>query len=826
MRDPHRRAWLETLARDTRHGLRRLGRDLRFTTAAVLILGFGTGANTAVFSLVNAVLFRRAPLPEADRLVNLYQRGANPGAQDGSSYPAYLDMAACTDVFAGVTAASIPHGVTYQHAGVLRRAVAEHASPTYLSVLGLRPSIGRWFTADDDARGAPVVAVIGHQTWTRRFGADPAVIGRAIRIDGVPATIVGVGPVGHDGTLDTGLVTDLWLPIASLDALGMARMLERRPDEAIFTVKARLRDGVTAAQAQASMDLLGRRLAADHPEEDPGRGIRVVASRDVLVHPQLDRVVEASASIVLALAGLVLAIACSNLATLLLVRGAARAREIGVRLAVGATRAQLVRQLLVEALLLAGAGAAAGCALAWAGMKWLRTAELPFAIDLALDARVLAFAIAVALATGIACGLAPALQATKLDLVPTLRGEGAAQAGGRRRLTLKSALVVVQVSVSVLLLGCASLFLQWAEAERTKPLGHAVDGVAMIETDSRFTGYSADQVRRLYDELQRRVAAIPGVEATALSPGLPVGMAARRIVLEGSTGDEASAVPAQTIEAGPGYLETLRIRLLHGRTFDARDSRDSPRVAVISESMARGYFGTVDAVGRRFRLEPVPGSWIEVIGVAGDLGTDITEPHPQQLYLSFEQSDDLPTTVLARTSHDAAELLAAMQRVVREVDATLPVTTARTMAQAREEARRGSQAITAALATLGTLGLMLASVGLYATIAFAVTRRSREIGIRLALGAPRASVVWGVTQGIAGLVGIGTLLGLAASALAAILLRAAYEPAPGVSLYRPNVDPVALLAIAGLVALVGVAAAFVPARRAAQLDPLAALRES
>ncbi len=825
MRDPHGRAsWLETLARDTMHGLRRLGRDYRFSLAAVLILGLGTGANTAVFSLVNAVLFRHASLPEADRLVNLYQRAADPGAQDGSSYPAYLDMAACSDVFAAATAASIPHGVTYQHAGTLRRAVAEHASPTYLSVLGLRPSLGRWFDTDEDARGAPVVAVIGHQTWTRGFGSDPGVIGRAIRIDGVPATIVGVGPAGHNGTLDTGLVTDFWLPIESLSARGMARMLERRPDEAIFSVRARLRDGVTVAQAQAAMDLLGQRLAADYPDEDPGRGISVVASRDVLVHPQLDRVVEASASIVLATAGLDLALARSNRATLLLGRGAARAREIGVRLAVGATRAQLVRQLLVETLLLAGAGAAAGCVLAWAGMQWLRTVELPFAIDLALDARVLAFAIAIALATGIACGLAPALRATKLRLVPTLRGEGDAQAADHRRLTLKNALIVVQVSVSVLLLGSASIFLQWAEAERTKPLGHAVDGIAMLETDSRFTGYSTEQARSLYDELRRRMAAIPGVEATALSPGLPIAMTARRLVLEGSAGDEASAVPAQAIAAGPGYLETLRIRLLHGRTFDARDRRDSPRVAVISETMARGYFGTVDAVGRRFRLESQPGSWIEVIGVAGDLGTDVAEPHPQQFYLSFAQSDELPNTVLARTSQDAAGLLVAMQRVLREVDATLPVTAARTMAQAREEARRGSQAITAALATLGTLGLVLASVGLYATIAFAVARRSREIGIRLALGAPATRVVWSVTQGIAGLVGIGTALGLASSALATILLRAAYAPAPGVSLYRPSLDPVALLAIAGIVVLVGVAAAFVPARRAALLDPLTALR--
>jgi hypothetical protein len=294
--------------------------------------------------------------------------------------------------------------------------------------------------------------------------------------------------------------------------------------------------------------------------------------------------------------------------------------------------------------------------------------------------------------------------------------------------------------------------------------------------------------------------------------------------MEGTAQDRQAAVAAVMISAGPGYLETLRIPLLLGRTFEARDRTDTPRVAVISETMARAYFGTVDAVGRRFRHESKPSPWIEVIGVAGDLGTDLAEPHPHQFYLSFTQSDARPTTIVARTSRDAADLLAAMQRELRALDETLPVTTATTMARAREDARRGSRMFTAALATLGMLGLLLASVGLYAVIAFAVARRSREIGIRLALGAPGLRVVWGVTRGVAGLVGIGTAVGLASSALAALLLRAFYSPAPGVALYRPSIDPVALLAIAGVVAFVGVAAAYLPSRRAALTDPLAALR--
>ncbi len=336
-------AWFETLARDTRHSLRRLMRDWRFTTAAVLILGLGIGANTAIFSVINAVLFRHASLPAPDRLVDIYQRAADPGGQDFNSYPAYLDVADYTDVFASTMAASVPHGGTYQHKGTLRSAVIENTTATYLSVLGLRPSLGRWFTAAEDARGTPVVAVLGHHLWTARFEADPGVIGRTIRIDGVPVTIVGVGPAGHNGTINVGIVTDFWLPIASLDAFGMADALERRPNESIFFVKARLRSGVTVAQAQAAMDILGHRLAADYPNEDPGRGIRVMASEDVWIHPQFDRAVAATASIVLVVVGLVLAIACSNLATLLLVRAASRAKDISIRLAIGASRRQLVR---------------------------------------------------------------------------------------------------------------------------------------------------------------------------------------------------------------------------------------------------------------------------------------------------------------------------------------------------------------------------------------------------------------------------------------------------------------------------------------------------
>ena len=382
-------AW-DALVRDTRHGLRRLVRDWRFTTAAVLILGLAIGANTAIFSVVNAVLFRDQPFADPDRLVNIYQNDRAGKPLIVTSYAAYMEMAEYTDIFAATMAATHSEPARYLHDGAVRDAVVEYATATYLDVLGLRPSLGRWFDETEERPGAPLVAVLGYQAWTRVFRADPSIVGRVIRMEGVPVTIVGVGPANHRGTLDIGLGTDFWLPITALPAMTSPGMPRDAPTiDAPLLVKARLRDGVTVAQAQAAMDVLGRRLAAENPEEFRregefalGPGITVVPSTDVRIHPQADAPFMAMASLVLVIVGLVLAIACSNLATLLLVRGAARAKEVSVRLAMGATRRQLVRHLLIESLLLSLAGGIAGCILAWWGMRALQGIDLPFRVDL------------------------------------------------------------------------------------------------------------------------------------------------------------------------------------------------------------------------------------------------------------------------------------------------------------------------------------------------------------------------------------------------------------------------------------------------------------
>ena len=387
----------------------------------------------------------------------------------------------------------------------------------------------------------------------------------------------------------------------------------------------------------------------------------------------------------------------------------------------------------------------------------------------------------------------------------------------------------------MLLLGGTSIFLQMLQATRAHRAGFAVNGVALLETDLRFAGYSETAARNVYDDLLRRIQTIPGVESAALLRGLPMDANAVAIVVDGANGETGSEVEVEAamIDAGPGFFETLRIPLLYGRVFDARDRADTPRVAVITDRMARQYFAAADAVGRRFRLQNDPNSWAEVIGVVRDTGTgsfddDVLDPIAPPFYRSYAQAGVPPTTILARTSGDAAALVAAMQRELRAIDIALPVVTASTMAQRLEQSQAPPRAVATFLGLLGGLGLLLASIGLYAVVAFAVSRRSREIGVRMALGARSQQVVWSIARGVAGLIAIGTAIGLVFSVLVMLLLRASSGQGDigigNISVYRPTIDPLALLAIAAVTAMVGVAAAFVPSRRAARMDPLVALR--
>jgi macrolide transport system ATP-binding/permease protein len=831
-RDARGTTFVDHLARDTRHAAQRLVRDWRFTLAAVAILGLGIGVNAALFSLVNAVLFRENSVADRERIVDIYQNAPGGGA-GGNTYPTYLDMAAYTEVFASSTAAFMPRGITYREGSALRRGMVEHVSAAYLRVHELRPAVGRWFTEAEDARNAPPVAVIGHRAWTTRFASDPGVVGRIIRIDGVPVTIVGVGPAGHAATLNLGFHTDFWLPIGALPVfLGTDRVFDRRLNEPAFFVRARLQPGVTVARAQAAMSTLGARLAREFPKDDLGAGISVYASSDVRIHPQMDALVTGIATVLLAIVGLVLAIACSNLATLLLVRGASRLKEVSVRLAVGATRAQLVRHLLTESVMLALAGGAAGYVLAWWTTRWLTSLDLPVVVDVGVDWRVLAFAFALSFVTGVVFGLAPALQSTRIEPWQTLRDDGDVRQAGRRWLTLKNALVVFQVAVSVFLLTGTGIALQMVAAARAVRVGFAVDDVAILETDLRYAANASD-TPRLRAEVLSRVAAIPGVQAAVLTRGFPMEGNGMGIVIEGAADTGGQVADASSVWSGPGFFETMRIPILYGRALDERDRAGAPRVAVISEAMARRHFGDVNAVGRRFRSELGQKDWMQVVGVARNTATadrddEVLNPQRDVFYRSIDQWGVTPNVVVARTTLGSGPLVRAMQSELRRVDEALPVLNAKTMRQQLEDSLVVARGGAMFFAALGVLGLCLAGIGLYAVVAFSVSRRAREIGIRMALGADSREVMRAVAGEVASLVGAGTSLGLALSLIGILLLRvtgaATSKGVASLSLYQPDVDPVAMVIIAAFTALVGLVAAYVPARRAARMDPLLALR--
>jgi hypothetical protein len=405
-----------------------------------------------------------------------------------------------------------------------------------------------------------------------------------------------------------------------------------------------------------------------------------------------------------------------------------------------------------------------------------------------------------------------------------------------RRWTLKDALVAFQVAVSVLLLGSTSVFLQMLQASRSTHVGYAVDGVALMETDARYATAAAARITAVFEDLQRRIAARPGVQAVAIAHGLPMQTTGQPVFLGDAApsggGLQGAAGLVGAIWAGPGTFDVLRIPILFGRAIDERDRPDTPPVAVVSETMARTIFGAAnpaDAIGRRFRMGRTPGDPIAVVGIAADTGTadrqsDLLEPRPQLVYRSFVQAGLRPTAVIARTTLDAAALAGEMPRDLRAVDPGLPVVTATTMAEYLERSLDAPKAVATFIGGLGALGLGLAAIGLYAVIAFAVSRRVREIGIRMALGAHRGQAVWTVARGVAALVAIGTAAGLALTVLAIFGFRAAAAPAPGITFYRPSVDPVGLLAVTAFVGIVAVLAAVVPARRAATVDPLVALR--
>lgn len=819
-----RSGFVDGLARDLRLAARGLRRTPGLAAAATLTLGLGLGANTVIFSLVNALFGRPLPVAEPQRLVSIYTSDYSGSPWGATSYPDYADFREHQTAFDGLVAFT-PTPVSLDLGAGGERALAELVSADAFDVLGLRPAAGRGLRAEDDL--APDVAVVSHALWQGRFGSDPGLIGRTLRLNGRPVTVVGVAPAGFRGLL-RGLDVGVWLP---LHAQELARPgsdgLSARGNRSLMLL-GRLRPGVTPAQAQAQLDALAARQFERHREawadlHGAGRRLTLLPESESRVFPAARGPLAAFLGLLLASVGLVLLVACTNLAGLLLARASSRRREIGVRLALGASRARLVRQLLAESVLLALPGGALGVVLAAWGTRALSALQpplpVPVHLDLGLDWRVVGFAFGLTLACGVLFGLAPALQSTRADLLPALH-DGTGATAGARGLRLRRVLVTAQVAVSLLLLGGAGLFLRSLANAHAIDLGFEPDGVLLASLDTALGGFGPDAARAAYEGALERVAALPGVEAVSLTTSVPLGLSGGRrgVWVEGYAAQPGEDLEVASAAVGPDYFATLRLPLVRGRGFTRADRAGGPGVAVVNETFARRYWPGQDPLGKRLSTSGDQGPFLEVVGLARDakyvtLGED---PRPF-FYTALLQEGAGEATLLVRTSGPPAASAGAVRAALLALDARLPVFDLRSLTASLGLALLPARLASLVLGSVGVFALALSALGLYGLVAWSAARRTREIGLRLALGAsPRDVRRLLLRQGLS-LAAVGLVLGLAATLGLGQLLRG----------FLYGIGPTDVPALLGATLLLGttaLAASLVPARRAMRVDPAAALR--
>ncbi len=802
---------------------RRLARSPGFTTAAVVIAAIGIATNVTVFTAVNAFLLKPRPWDGPERVVRIYQ-DSDDGNPSSTAFPAYRDMVGTGSVFEAVAAVS-EAVLGWETDEGTRALAAEFTTASLLDVLGLEPALGRWFEPGHDHVGAGLWAVVGYRAWQAKMGGDPRVVGRTLRLNGQPVTVLGVGPQELTGSFDP-LVTDIYLSISSVAVGGDYRVanLDRREDH-WYDVRARLREGVTVDQAQAAMDALAMRQGEAFPNIDRGRGITVFPDDAIRLHPDVDGELMPAAALLMMLVGLVLLLACTNLATLLLVRGMAREEEVGIRRALGASRARVMGLLLSEAMLLAGVGGLIGVVLARQALVIVPSLPLPVPhtgeLSLQMDTRVWLFALALVLATGVLFGLAPALRVTRHDVVDSLRGGGRSASPERGGRLFRNALIAVQVAASMVLLTATGLLVRSFLNQSGADPGVTVDGVAWLRTDMSEVGTSPAERLTTLADLEERMAALPGVLAVGATTRLPVenrGGTTTTLVDGYSPPSGTGALELLFAVADPQYFEVMEIPLVVGRLFDASDDAASARVALVSRAAAELFWPGQDPLGRLLRPQSAPDRPIEVVGVVEDVKVrTLDEGAVPLMYRPLAQAGVGPIVLVARGRGDGATLAQQMRRVLRERAPTLAVDDLGMMAGQLGEALATPRTAALLLAGLALTALLLASLGIYAVVSFAVRRRTSELGIRKALGASGASLLGLAVGEVTGAVALGLALGVA---LAAPLGKFLEDGLYGVG----GFDPASYVGGAVILLLVAAGASYVPARRAVASDPTQALQ--
>jgi putative ABC transport system permease protein len=805
---------METLIKDLRYGIRGLLKRPGFTVVAVLTLALGIGANTAIFSVVNAVLLKPLQFQDPERLVIIWEDATFAGFPRNTPAPAnYVDWKTQTQSFADM-AATAEETFNLTGDGDPERVAAYSVTANFFPLLGVSPALGRAFTADDDRPGAHKVTLLSHGLWQSRYGSDPQILNRDIQLNGEKYTVVGVMPAGFQFFESD---VRLWAPIAFT-----AEQLANRGGHYLKVI-ARMKPGVTLDQAQADLAAVMARVARDHPGPTMEGKLGAFA---VPLREELAGDVRGSLVVLLVAVAFVLLIACANVAGLLLARAVARRREIALRIALGAGRSRVVRQLLTESLLLAAVSGVLGTVLAYWSFAFLRKLvpeQMALLTSLTLDTRILLFTLLISLATGVIFGLVPALQSANVDLNEALKQGTRVTSTGK----LRSALIVFEVALSLVLLVGAGLLIQTLFQLFNQYSVLQPEQVLTMRTVLPGTKYEEPQRRdAFYQQVLNRVENLPGVVSAGYTTSVPLSWkgGTSGFVPEGlSSPIPGLAYDANHRQVSVNYLQTMKVPLRVGRYFDTRDNANSMPVVIINETMARQYWPGVNALGRRFNAgDPGEGPWMEIVGIVADvrqMGLD--EPVKAEMYIPYQQVPDwpiyTPRDLAIRTVGEPMSIAGSVRQIVREVDPDQPISNIATMSEllGDEAAQRRMGMIM--LVSFAGLALLLASLGIYGVLAYFVTQHTNEIGVRIALGASRRNILTLVLKKGMRLTLLGVVIGLAASAALTRLMSSLLF---GVR----SSDPVTFTIVPLLLVVVAFLACWIPARRATKVDPMIALR--